>query len=314
MITNVTSFIYTFRPWQIYDLPGSISEHMKDFHIYVISRSNKITVKPDSLMKLNGAARLEFLIQNGPVSRPSFISIPLLYRNHGVKLKTQYPYMNFEFVHSDGKAEKWDASMFYAYNYGPCDDTNLEILYIGQAYGNKGDRAVQDRLVSHSTLQKILAEAQRDFPGYDIWISVLKFTPNVITSMNGIIESESSDEQDMERLKLYANIPITEEHIINFTEAAMIRYFQPHYNKMYKNNFPDSSHSSYEECYELDLNSIGFEIIIPGNPRNFWSESAPPEKYHSALYRLPNADDRIRFFDIDQNFPKKSHLDFIDVE
>lgn len=310
-ITNVTDFIYTFRPWQLYDLPEQVSKHMQKFHIYIISKSKKITVSPESLRKINGAFQLEMSIHHkGNISK-KLIAQVMPYDFQDMKIVSEYPHNRFQFINNKGKSITWDASLFYAQIIGPCDDTNLEVLYVGQAYGDEGDRGVEDRLVSHSTLQKILAESQRDFSDSDIWISVLSFNPNAITSMNGMINASSSEQEDIERLRGFSSMKITDEHIINFTEAAMIRYFQPHYNKMYKNNFPDPSHKTYQECYQLDLNSIGFELDIPSHPRYFWSESAPPSYRHEGFYRLPNTSDRIKFFDIDQNFPKKSQLQII---
>src|ERR1700731_1186370 len=37
---------------------------------------------------------------------------------------------------------------------------NLEVIYVGQAYGESGARSAIDRLKAHSTLQKVLADQQ----------------------------------------------------------------------------------------------------------------------------------------------------------
>lgn len=46
---------------------------------------------------------------------------------------------------------------------------NFEVLYVGQAFA-EGKRTAIDRLKSHSTLQKILAETMSDYPDDQVFI------------------------------------------------------------------------------------------------------------------------------------------------
>ena len=44
------------------------------------------------------------------------------------------------------------------------DDLDLEVLYVGQAYGPDGRRSASERLAKHETLQAIYGEAVRRSP------------------------------------------------------------------------------------------------------------------------------------------------------
>lgn len=309
-ISSVTSFVYTMRPWQLYDLPSEISEHMKRFHIYFICRGKRTTVLPNSFRKENGFFHLDFKIEEGDTFVKRSVGRALPYDLHQMKFETKYPFNTFRLLAKDEEV-LYDSSGFYARYKNSEEEANLEVIYIGQSYGEQGDRGAQERLLNHSTLQKILAEAQRDFADSEIWISILEFNPNGIMFMNGQINSQSSEEEDIDRFKTFTTISVGEEHIVNFTEAALIRYFQPHYNKMYKNNFPDPNHLTYRECYQVDLNTIGFEINIPNYPWKFWSDAIPPVDYHAGIYSLLGQEDRIKFFNLDEVFINKTSVNII---
>lgn len=174
---------------------------------------------------------------------------------------------------------------------------DLEVMYVGQSYGNSGSRSALDRLNSHSTLQQIFADLNEETPDQDVWLLLMRFNCNLLISMNGIIPAKSTDEEEHQRISNVLSNRVSEEHLINYTEAALIRHFQPKYNEMYKNNFPDPSHKSYAECYDLDLSMLLVEIEIPGF-FVLWSSSRERELRVMAEFHLQNAEDRRRMFDI----------------
>ena len=47
---------------------------------------------------------------------------------------------------------------------------------------------------------------------------------------------------------------------INLAEAALIWYFKPDYNVIYKESFPTLGPQGYLECYQLRKNSISMEL------------------------------------------------------
>jgi hypothetical protein len=54
------------------------------------------------------------------------------------------------------------------------DLAQQEVLYVGKAFGKKGERTALDRILSHSTIQRIYAEHQSTT--YDIFIGFLRVT------------------------------------------------------------------------------------------------------------------------------------------
>ena len=90
---------------------------------------------------------------------------------------------------------------------------------------------------------------------------------------------------------------ITERQRINFTEAALIRYFQPEYNTIYRDSFPNPMHTSYSECYDLDINSVMAEIDTEDMDAQFWSSAAAPAWQHFATYALHSRAEREAMFE-----------------
>ena len=41
---------------------------------------------------------------------------------------------------------------------------------------------------------------------------------------------------------------------------AIINFFKPEYNKMYKENFPDETHNGYKQYFDLDYNALTVEM------------------------------------------------------
>ena len=91
---------------------------------------------------------------------------------------------------------------------------------------------------------------------------------------------------------------ITKDQQINYVEAALIRYFQPIYNVRFKDQFPHTSHTSYGQCYDLDINSIAFEIETDDLKCRLYSEAAPRTWFHIKSYPLHDRKDRQAMFEM----------------
>lgn len=197
------------------------------------------------------------------------------------EFKTEYPYNYFNLINKNGH------SLNYHYKLAVVIDeihkrTNtveplldFEVLYIGQAYGEDGNRTPIERLNSHSRLQQIYFEAMQRNPDSEIWILLGSFTQKNISTMNGFITMpKENEDKDLKRWMNFNDPlkPITEKQKINFTEAALIRTFLPKYNKEYKNTFPNPAHTSYNECYNLDINAIVVELDTSEMRRWLYSE------------------------------------------
>ena len=64
---------------------------------------------------------------------------------------------------------------------------------------------------------------------------------------------------------------ITEQQQINFTEAALVRYFK------------HPAHKTYSQCYDLDLNAVNVELQTEEIMCRLWSPSVAPSWTHFAM-------------------------------
>lgn len=173
---------------------------------------------------------------------------------------------------------------------------NLEILYIGQAYGD-GDRAALSRLANHSTLQKILAQIQYSSPDDEINILTFNFAPyRIITSMDGRAKAEITDYRDIARFHNILDNPLTDYQEICLIEAGLIRYFQPKYNKIYKENFPSQKHKILEQCYYLDFSALIVLLDTSELSLQLFSDTSAPRYYHTCNIELTDPEERYGFF------------------
>lgn len=171
----------------------------------------------------------------------------------------------------------------------------FDVLYIGQAYGKDGSRNALDRLLKHETLQRI---AIKGVPAdRRLTILMLEIEPGnrMITFMNPRAENKEDGSarisagldklfgtSDAERVTLY--------------EASLIRYFQPTFNKEFKESFPSTRLKVLADCYDKDFSALISEICIDELPFKMTSDAVQPSQYHIAQFDLHEDKARRVFF------------------
>jgi hypothetical protein len=233
--------------------------------------------------------------------------------NDSLTVGTHFPYSKLE-IKNNNKVVT-EASMAYILaQYGtklPPGVLDLEILYIGQSMSNSIGYSIVDRLKRHSTLQAIYAEAIRNFPDHDIWIGLFHFDCQQFSMFGGpaLIDGEITEnsfkydveidyDDEKKRLDKITNSNDIDQQYINFTEAALIRYFQPAYNQKFKKKFPNPAHSSYESCYNLDMHSISVAFLTDSIQSRVYTDKVKPDQEHGITFPLHNAEDRKNIFDL----------------
>jgi hypothetical protein len=270
------------------------------YHIYMITRRPRIAFDPSSLKLTDDSFSGVFTIQRGSTfDRQSFGA------HHdfgaGVQLRCDYPHTEFSisdkrgrFI-AGGKVPLFLSQM--SRQISPIMD--LEVLYVGQSYGENGSRIAPDRLLSHATLQGIYAEAIRRAPDQEIWLLLFHFEPLLITSFDGRSKRyQTSPKQDRAHRDKVFKFEITEQQQINFTEAALIRYFRPEYNTMFKETFPNPAHATYSQCYDLDIHTVNVEIQAEDIMCRIWSPTVKPNWLHFAAFQLHSREERKGMFEI----------------
>lgn len=270
-------------------------------HIYIIGSRPRISVVPDSFKfgerYITGRFRKQI--------QDRFEDIDVLTLNlfgtTELTMQAEYPFSEFSINDSSGKRLSHGQAPVLLAQTGPhnWEHLDLEVLYVGQSYGEGGSRDAADRLVNHSTLQNIYSQALRT-PDKEVWLVLMGFETIVLTSFDGrqkrTDESDLLDQQHTDRF--FSSRGVSERQSINFTEAALIKYFGAPYNKIYKDTFPNPAHSTYSECYDLDLNSIVVELQTEELRLRLWSKTVEPKWTHFCEFPLNSTELRKGMFDL----------------
>lgn len=258
----------------------SVNDAPFEPHIYFICRRPRIGIDAASLMFNAETVSGRFFIQRR--HKRKFVKFVTANRlgTVDVRIECDYPYGQFRFLDRagtpilNGKTSLLVAQMGWQYwKY-----LDLEVLYVGQAYGVTGARTAADRLRQHSTLQQIYSEALDRSPDHEVWLLLISVDAQLLASFDGISRRYSTTSaEDDAHLSRVLRTPITERQMINFTEAAFIRYFQPTYNTRLKGTFPNPAHTTYSECYDVDLNAVSTEIDTEDMGCRLWSPAVSPE-------------------------------------
>lgn len=270
-------------------------------NIYFILRRPKVTVNPNPTSINGNQIGLEFLIHNKSDIRILQLSFEFKKAKSELEFKTDYPYNLFTISDKKGvllgarPSTLLDSNIEDEYEIPELD---YEVLYIGQAYGKNGRRTALDRLAAHETVQKIYIHSLNNYPDSDIWILLTNFSQQSMIFIAGAdlvnVNEEDSKIEEKKFQHLFENngLSFTERQKINFTEAALIRYFQPKYNIEFKDNFPSNKHKSYSECYDLDVREITIEVDLDIK-RKLYTDKTGRKDTHRQTFEFTSADDRM---------------------
>lgn len=161
------------------------------------------------------------------------------------------------------------------------EDKDLEVLYVGQGIGRSGQRSAIDRLLNHTTLQRILADASTFRPNHELILLLYRFQNlKIMLSTGGDLNAEPEASSAEERLHVdrMHQATLSRHAQVALAEAGLIRHFQPIYNTQLK----DSDFSARKKAKILqdllrkDMTGLIVEISS-GNVRSrLRTESAHP--------------------------------------
>jgi len=270
-------------------------------HIYLICKSPVISFAKDSFKYEGGvlSGDINYRIEGVLREKGFSFKFPLLDGATEVRL-SNYPHREILTVDSEGNIIRYlPASvvcMGTRWHLENNELSDLEVLYVGQAFGD-GTRTAFERLKSHSTLQKILAQALYESPDSEIQILTFEYVPySIVYQMRGRSGNVISDYRDMDRFRSIANSSLSEHEQICLVEAALIRYFQPRYNAIYKENFPSEKHKILESCYDLDFSALIVEVDTDEFRFCLFSPTVKPRYHHTCQIDLLDPEKRWGFF------------------
>lgn len=215
---------------------------------------------------------------------------------------SNYPHREIQTFNSSGEFVRYLPASAISFTHSPQNLDHLfrklKILYIGQSLGN-GTRSALDRLRSHSTFQKILAEASYDFPDSEIMPLVIEYAPyRIMSNMDGRAKEAIRDERDRNRFISITENPLKLGQQISLVEAGLIRFFQPKYNIIYKKKFPSRELKVLEECYRYDFSGLIVEINTDDLALSLYTDTVAPAMHHIANFDLVDYEQRAGFFHI----------------
>lgn len=169
------------------------------------------------------------------------------------------------------------------------------VLYIGQAFGKNGSRQALDRLLKgHEKLQEICIKGAPE--GQALYVLLIDLEPG--TNLATIFNPQAKDhDSQYERIVqgLQAQAETSEAEKTTLYEASLIRYFQPPYNKEFKETFPSTNMTLLEGCYGKDINSIMATLNLDADFQ-VKSDIVPQKKDHFVHHQLQTEQDRRIFF------------------
>jgi hypothetical protein len=294
-------------------IPAHAVELVQRCHIYLICRRPGTVYDPDTF-RFNGQTVSGHLIYKiAGQSRNVEFEFPFQLVDGATSVRVApYPYRDIETLLPNGEVVRRVPAGMVAVSLAHVEILRqLEVLYVGQAYA-EGTRSALDRLKSHSTLQKILADIHHKMPDDEIFLLAFEYLPyRVITTMDGIDKTAIRDESDSKRFMSIIDHPLSEHQQICLVEAGLIRYFKPPYNEIYKHTFPAADQKILSSCYDLDFSGLIVEIDTEELRMQLFSKTVPPSEHHIAQFDLVDPQIRRSFFTLSTR--EGGHIDFPDV-
>lgn len=274
-------------------------EFLRTCNIYLICQRPAFSFSPTGFSydgkKVKG--NLQYKV-NGKTKLKAF-NLPFELCDGATSLKlSNYPHREIQTSTSKGKVIRTISASLFSMNgfFTGADFRNFKVSYIGQTKA-ENERTPIDRLRSHSTLQKILAEMQNLKPDDEAIIFIFEYCPySIITVMDGSNSEAIKDQSDSKRFISVLENPLTEHQQTCLTEAGLIRYFQPEYNEKFKDKFPNAKQKLLDECYQLDFSALIVEMDTEELWFNLFSQTQPPNFHHTAKFDLIDPKKRKSFF------------------
>ena len=276
-------------------------EIIDNTHIYIISKLPSIAFSPDCFQYKNGLISGKLIYKVKGELREIEFSTDFQLPEDATEIKvSSYPHRELIIYNQKGEEIRFFPASMISTGLGLHIRNehlgNLEVLYVGQGFGD-GSRNAFDRLRSHSTCQKILAQAQYEDPDSEVYVLAFEYCPyRIFMQFDGRAKGVISDYRDLDRVRSVINNPLTIHQQICLAEASLIRYFKPRYNEIYKENFPKENHKILESCYDLDFSGLVVEIDTEELTFKLFSETALPSEHHICKIEIIDPEERWGFF------------------
>lgn len=242
-----------------------LREDVEGTNIYVIAKRRKIRLHQPSLRDDTYCLRGDFRVS----AKDGSELIPFEYRPVDGKRISAFelrenPEQKIGLLYGDYSHESYPIFSFIQMCAVDLDPyLNLEVLYIGQAFGKTGKRLAVDRLSNHRALKRIQNDISEREPENEVFVLMYRYgTQKNFMSTEGDpnLIPQASAQEESDNFRRMMKQSVDRRLRIYLTEAALIRYFRPHYNEIFKKTFPSRKHLIVRKALEFGYSALAVEI------------------------------------------------------
>ena len=284
---------------QFAEQPPEICELADDCHIYLITKRARLGFVPNSITSNNGIIQGRMYYRR--LGQTIEVDFGLTGTLNGTINYSDYPHSAISIATPKGVAGPFPANLtsLICEEIGDRTLRDMEVVYVGMSYGD-GTRSAKDRLKSHSTLQKVLADMSSEEPDSECMLILVQYAPPfAIISFDGRDKTidPKNDRDPIEDLQRHKTL-ISGQTEIALAEAGLIKYFAPKYNEKYKNTFPQRAHSITESLYDIDFTGFTVELNTENIHVRLFSKERSAGHHHIAAFDLHDPTLRRSFFSL----------------
>lgn len=271
--------------------------------VYFVCRRPIITVDVSSFGVTKDKLELTFCIGSEGNRRFHF-SFENPFQTNALSIEAQPPYTLFSILKNGEPVINLKASTFlqsFPQELTHADFLDLEILYIGQTYDGTAHAGHNLSILrKHKTINDAYTTATAENPAHEICLLLASFREHDLIKPDGR-KGPTADVRLADMLGLSAKgarkEQISNRQMLNMTEAALIRYFEPPYNDAYKNVFHNPAIETYDQCYDLNIYSIGIELDTYHIANcHIYSGNVEPKWLHMKTYVFQSPEERKALF------------------
>lgn len=282
------------------EVPSEALEILDACHIYMICSRPRLSLIPDTFQYNVGYIRghLARKIRGKEEKHP--FSMRIHNEDRGIVHVAPYPHRVLIGRDQMGIATReWPATFIANSCQTLSNLVEFEVLYVGQAFGD-GTRTAFDRLKSHDTLQKVLADTLASNPDDEIMLCMFEYPEaRINVHMDGREkEVEITGDEDIGHVTSVLQHPPSEKEQISIVEAGLIWYFRPPYNIKLKNAVPKRDIKLLEHCYRFDISGLVVEVNTEELRIRLFSQVREAGYHHIAQFDLHDPSARRSFFSL----------------
>lgn len=282
-----------FRPSDVY----RFGEHphfrsmLEGTNIYLICRRRRISIDPLSLEVKGGDIYGRFMAHGDSYqewSTAHFTLDPIRHDAEGRPIRFAAARTADAFGHAldvldEGGERSFipSCALIARSTHSLGDRTQLEVVYVGQTFGKKGDRLSVDRLNRHTTLQRILADASDEAAQDEILLLGFQYgnSKNILSSAGEAwVDPSASSKEEQAHFVTAGGQKFGRKERILLAEAALINHFKPRYNVQHRDSFNKSDSRKLKTLQSLlkaDFTALIVEVSTSNIGAKLWSKHAP---------------------------------------